>query len=113
MQIKKHENLHFCFVFVDVVEFKNLDGYGKDKKKRASSFNKLPIDINEIINIENFSEFKTIFSGEEKEFTSKDLAKMKKIKLKDAQVALTVLNYLEIVERIGKQGNSYLYKVKN
>lgn len=112
-QYLKHENLHFCFVFVDVVEFKNLDGYGKNKKKRASSFNKLPIDINEIVNIDNFSEFKTIFSGEEKEFTSKDLSKMKKIKLKDAQVALTVLNYLEIVERIGKKGNSYLYKVKN
>ena len=112
-QYLKNKNLHFCFVFVDVIEFKNLDGYGKDKKKKASSFNKLPIDINEIINIDNFEEFREIFNGDEGEFTSKDLAKMKKIKLKDAQIALTVLNYLEIVERIGKEGKSYLYKVKN
>lgn len=108
-----NKNLHFCFVFVDIVEFKNLDGYGKDKKKKASSFNKLPINISEIINFDSFLDFKNIFDGSEGEFTSKSLAKMKKIKLKDAQVALTVLSYLGIVEKIGKDGRSFIYKLHN
>lgn len=108
----KHKNLHFCFVFLNVIEIKNLDGYGKDKKKKASSLNKLPIDIDKILYFDSFEDFKNIFDGTENEFTSRDLSKMKKIKLKDAQVALTVLNYLEIVERIGKSERSYIYKVK-
>ena len=108
----KHKNLHFCFLFLNIIEFKHLDGYGKDKKKKASSFNKLPIDIDEIKYIDNYQEFESIFDGNENEFTSKELSKMKKIKLKDAQVALNVLNYLEIVERIGKSERSYIYKVK-
>ena len=108
----KHKNLHFCFVFLNVIEIKNLDGYGKDKKKKASSLNKLPIDIEKILYFDSFEDFKNIFDGTENEFTSRDLSKMKKVKLRDAQVALTVLNYLEIVERIGKQERSYVYKVK-
>ncbi len=108
----KHKNLHFCFVFLNIIEFKNLDGYGKDKKKKASSFNKLPIDIEKTVYFDSFKEFENIFDGNENNFTSLELSKMKKIKLKDAQVALTVLNYLEIVERIGKSGRSYIYKVK-
>ena len=108
----KHKNLHFCFVFLNIIEFKNLDGYGKDKKKKASSFNKLPIDIEKTVYFDSFKEFENIFDGNENNFTSLELSKMKKIKLKDAQVALTVLNYLEIVERIGKTGRSYIYKVK-
>ena len=107
----KNEHLHFCFVIMDVLEFKNLDGFGLDKKKKASSFNKIPLEIIESVYFENYKEFIKIFNDDEGEFTSKTLAKKKKIKLKDMQIALNVLNYLEIVTRIGCEGRNYLYKV--
>ena len=44
-------------------------------------------------------------------FTTKDFSKSAKIPLSLAQTVLLILTDLEIVDRVGKQGNSYLYKV--
>lgn len=107
----KNENLHFCFVIMDILEFKNLDGFGSEKKKKASSFNKIPLEIIETVYIDNYKDFINIFNENEGVFSSKSLSKKKKIRLKDMQIALNVLNYLEIVTRIGKDGRNYLYKV--
>ena len=41
----------------------------------------------------------------------KDFSKSAKIPLSLAQTVLLILTDLEIVDRVGKQGNSYLYKV--
>lgn len=48
----------------------------------------------------------------EEEFTSKSFAKTLKISLAKAQVALNILNYLEIIQKVGKKGQSYLYQIK-
>jgi len=43
-------------------------------------------------------------------FTCAEFAKIVKIPSKQANVVLNILFYLEIVERIGKKGNAYIYK---
>ena len=44
-------------------------------------------------------------------FTSKVFSKVTKLTIKKATTALNVLTYLNVVERIGKEKNSYLYKI--
>ena len=44
-------------------------------------------------------------------FTAKDFAKYAKIPVKLAQTVLLILTDLALVERIGKEGRSYLYQV--
>ena len=44
-------------------------------------------------------------------FTAKDFAKAAKIQVRLAQTILLLLTDLQIVIRVGKQGNSYLYEV--
>ena len=45
------------------------------------------------------------------EFTAKDFAACAKIPVRLAQTVLLILTDLLIVERIGKQGRSYLYRI--
>ena len=44
-------------------------------------------------------------------FTTKDFSKYAKIPVSLAQTVLLILTDLKIVDRVGKQGNSYLYEV--
>ena len=50
-------------------------------------------------------------SGLPQEFTSEHYAKACKIDKKLASSGLNILHYLGLVERTGKKGNSYIYKV--
>ena len=47
----------------------------------------------------------------ETEFTSKEFAKEAKIHPRMAGTVLHVLHYMGIVERVGKQGNAFVYNV--
>ncbi len=49
----------------------------------------------------------------EEPFHSKDFAKAAHIPLSLAQTVLNILLEMGTVERVGKQGNSYLYRVVN
>lgn len=105
-----NKNLHFYFVYLDLVELKNLDGWDKTHKKNATSVDKLPINIIKEEYYESISDFKKLFNNIDCEFTSKSLSKMTKSRLKDIQVALNVLNSYNVVKRIGKNRNEYVYK---
>ena len=45
-------------------------------------------------------------------FTSTDFARKTKITRQRAATALNVLTYMSVVERIGKEKNSYIYQIK-
>ena len=45
-------------------------------------------------------------------FTSKDFARVCRINKSTAGLALNILNYMGMVKRTGKQGNSYIYEVE-
>jgi hypothetical protein len=46
------------------------------------------------------------------QFTTKDFGKAAHIPASLAQIVLNILHYLEIVKRVGKKGNAYLYEVE-
>ena len=106
-----HPNLSLCIVLVDIEEYRNLDGWSTDKKKGSTRYNRIPIDIAEEIYITTPEEFNMFIPENlENQFTSKDYKAVAKIPLHTAQTGLNILNYVDAVERVGKNGNLYVYE---
>ncbi|MBQ9124039.1 MAG: hypothetical protein IJY10_11215 [Lachnospiraceae bacterium] len=107
-------NLRIKMVFLELEELKLLDGYGKDKKKRASKHDRVPLQLVSEMNMECQEDYMQFipFDLLEEEFTTKEFAKQAKIHPKFSSVVVHVLHYVGILEKVGKQGNAFVYKVK-
>lgn len=110
----KNPNLKIKFVLLDMEEYKILNGWGKQKKNNASKFDRIPICIREEFLIERKEDYMQFIPYDLKEqFTSRDFSKAAHIPQKLATVVLNILDYMEVVERIGREGNAYLYQVRD
>ena len=107
----KKEGLTIILLFLDLEEYRLLNGWSKDKKKGSSRYDRIPISItNEIILScpKDYMQFLPEYLQDT--FTCNEFAKTVKIPVKQANIVLNILHYIEIVERIGKKGNAYIYK---
>ena len=108
-----HPNLKFKIILMDVDEYRLLNGYSKDRKKGSERFDRIPTKLVDEIDITRKEDFITLIPPEiEGEFTAKDFAKSVYIKYRQAQVCLNVLYDLGLVQRVGKLGKAYLYKIE-
>lgn len=110
-QYLKNDRLHFMFMLINIDEYKYLNGWDKTRKKGSSRIERIPTELVDILNInclEDYSYYTKCFS--DNSFTTKDYKKANKSSVKEANVALNILLYLGVVDRIGKQGRLYLYK---
>lgn len=107
-----HPNLNLCIVMLDIIEYRNLNGWSQDKKRGSSRFERIPVDIIDEIYIETISDYIKLIPGDLPHgFTTKDFKKTSGLSLSNAQTALNVLNFLGVVERVGKKGNLYVYEI--
>lgn len=82
------------------------------QKKGSSRFDRIPTELVEEIDITCTQDYMQFVPADlEEPFTTKDFAKAAHIPVKSAQTVLNILYYLEIVTRVGKQGNAYEYEV--
>jgi len=108
----KNENLKFRFALIDMEEYRLLNGWSRDKKKGSERYDRIPTRFAEEVCIERREDYMQFIPFDLAEpFTTKDFAKSAKIPAKLAGTVLLILNDLKVVERVGKQGNSYLYRV--
>lgn len=106
-------NLHFKICMLEVTEYRYLNGWSHDKKRGSSRCDRIPTDILNEVQINSISDYKKLIPDNLPEnFTSKDFSKACKIPTRSSQIALNILNYLEIVTRVSKKRNSYIYKIK-
>ena len=101
------KRLSFCFVFMDVNEVRLLDGYGKDKKKHATSLDRLAGEIYSLTYINSLDDVRDILFPllPDSPFSRDELAKCLKLgglKLWSAQKLLVETGLL-ISERDGKR----------
>ncbi|NLK94830.1 MAG: hypothetical protein GX275_06525 [Clostridiales bacterium] len=109
----KDENLKICIVLLHIDEYRSLNGWSKDRKKGSHCKDRIPFKIEKEIMINSICDYSSLIPKNIPEvFSSKDYSLGAKIKRSTAQTALNILNYLDIVERVGKKGNSILYKIK-
>lgn len=106
-------NLHLKIALIDMEEYRLLNGWSRDKKKGSERYDRIPLKFAEEICIERKEDYMQFVPYDLPEpFTTKDFARYAKISVRLAQTILLILTDLEIVSRVGKQGNSYLYEVK-
>lgn len=109
----KNENLKFRLALIDMEEYRLLNGWSRDKKKGSERYDRLPTRFVEEVCIERREDYMQFIPFDLAEpFTTKDFAKSAKIPAKLAGTVLLILNDLKVVERVGKQGNRYLYRVR-
>ena len=103
--------LHFIISLIDVEETRYLNGWSKNKKKGSSRMDGIPVGIFDEIRIDTLSDYNKFLPDILPEsFTSGDLRKAAKISQKTASTLLNILSEIQIVERVGKKGRSYLYQ---
>ena len=103
-------HLLLCFLEVDEIRF--LNGWSENKKRGSSRCDRIPKDIIEEVRFDCIEDYRRFLpDGLPEEFTSAHYAKACKINQQLASNGLNILNYLGLVERVGKKGRSYVYKV--
>ena len=108
----KDPNLKIKLVLVDMEEYKILNGWSKDKKKGSTRYDRIPLKIVEEIEIECLQDYMQFIPYDLPEpFTVKSFAKAAKINSQRAQVVIHILYHVGVIERIGKEGNAFLYRV--
>lgn len=108
----KDPNLRLRFVLIDMEEYRLLNGWSKDKKKGSTRYDRIPTQLVEEVEINCPEDYMQFVPYElEDDFTTKDFAKAAHIPVSLAQTVLNILYYVGTVERVGKQGRSYLYRV--
>lgn len=117
LQTDRLTSLGFRVITLQANEYKLLDGFGKDKKKRSTKYTIQPtllIDDQEINSISGLTQLTTNALDElcEKQgFTTKDLSRLAKVKIGTARCMANVLSAdgINVIEQVGKKGNSTVY----
>ena len=105
-----HPALSIDIVCLGVEEYRLLDGYGENRKQRATKYERIPVALMDILHLETTADFAQLLPEMLPEpFTSRELGAAAKIRVSDAQKALNVLHGVGAVVRVGKRGNTYLY----
>ncbi len=108
-----HPNLQIRFLFMDMIEYKYLNGSSKDRKKHgACRYDRIPLNLTKEICIdcvEDYMQFLPIDLPNN--FTSSDIAKAARIPKRLVSVVVGIIRDVGIIEQIGKRGRSYLYKI--
>lgn len=104
-------NLRLRIVMVEVEEYRFLNGWSKDRKKGSSCSDRIPIGLDDEINIGSVSDYSKMIPDElPEQFTTKDFSKIAKVSTSLAQVSLNVLCSVGAINLVGKQGRLKLYK---
>ena len=108
----KDPNIRLKLVFLDIEEYRLLNGWSRDRKKGSSRYDRIPTELVEEIDINCIRDYMQFVPYElEGEFTSKEFAKAAHISVSLAQTVLNILYYVGTVTRTGKRGNQILYAV--
>ena len=108
----KDPNLRIKLVFLDMEEYRLLNGWSKDKKKGSCRYDRIPTELVEEVDITCLQDYMQFIPYElEEEFTSRDFARAAHINVQLAQTVLNILYHVGVITRTGKKGNQYLYEV--
>ena len=92
-------------------EIRVMDGYGKDKKSRATKYTKGMDEILEEIEITSCEDVKTLLPMMCNHFTATMLGKTLGLKSRKRYLAVHALENLGLIEKVGKENRSILWKM--
>ena len=113
-QFLANEKFRVCILLLNVNEYRILDGYGKEKKKRATKLDRYPTALIDEIYLENAEDYRRFLPDElSGEFTSSDFRIAAKCDTFTAQRALNILSQLGILECTGRKGRQKAYMISD
>ena len=108
----KDPNLKLRLLMLDMEEYRLLNGWSRDKKKGSSRFDRIPISLEEEVEINCLRDYMQFVPHElEGSFTSGEFAKAAHINISLARTVLNILYHVGTVTKVGKKGKQYLYHV--
>lgn len=105
-------NLSFELLLVDMDEYRLLDGWSRDKKRGSHRYDRIPLRLQDRMILkcpQDYMQF--VPEGLQEPFTSAQFAKAAGFRKDGFSTVLLLLTEMGVVERIGKKGNAYLYRV--
>ena len=107
-----HPNLHFKLMLIKVQDYKLQNGYGKDRKKRAERYERIPICLIDELDIDTPEDFFKIIPRLDGEFAIDALAKALRVDASYARMAINLMIKMDLAEICGKSGRKYIYRYK-
>lgn len=105
-------NLSFRFVLLNIDEYRLLNGWSKDKKKGSHRYDRIPTQLVGEMTIDRIEDYVQLLPIElPDEFTVSDYKEVAHISEDSARLGLHILNYIGVIEKIGKQGRKNLYSI--
>ena len=106
-----HPGLSIHIVFIDLLEYRLLNGWSEDKKKGSWRNDRIPLQYRHTIELHNQLDYQQFLPIELNEtFTSKEFMKISKTSKRITQVTLNILQSVNVIEVIGKHGRLNLYQ---
>ena len=110
-QYLKKEGLTIVLLFLDMEEYRLLNGWSRDKKKGSTRYDRIPVSIKKEVRFACQQDYAVLIPDSlTGEFTCAEFAKAAKINKRQANLVLNILFYLEVVARVGKKGNAFVYE---
>ncbi|HJC58553.1 MAG TPA: hypothetical protein H9700_14540 [Candidatus Eisenbergiella intestinipullorum] len=107
------DGLRLRLVLLDMEEYRLLNGWSRDKKKGSTRFDRIPTRLVEEVCIDCPQDYMQFVPWDlEEPFTFREFAGKAHIRPAQAQLALPILMDTGAVERVGKKGNAWLYRVR-
>lgn len=107
----KKEGLTIVLLFLDMEEYRLLNGWSKDNKKGSSRYDRIPVQITKEVCFKQSRDYEILLPNTlVGEFTSSEFAKAVKINARQANLVLNILLYMDVVKRTGKRGKAFVYE---
>ena len=107
----KKVGLTIVLLFLDMEEYRLLNGWSKDKKKGSSRYDRIPVQITKEVCFKQSRDYEILLPNTlVGEFTSSEFAKAVKINARQANLVLNILLYMDVVKRTGKRGKAFVYE---
>ena len=107
----KKEGLTIVLLFLDMEEYRLINGWSKDKKKGSSRYDRIPVQITKEVCFKQSRDYEILLPNTlVGEFTSSEFAKAVKINARQANLVLNILLYMDVVKRTGKRGKAFVYE---
>ena len=104
-------NLSIRILLLEMEEIRYLNGWSHDRKRGSTRMDRVPVSLLGEVTVGAKVGYEALLpAGLPEEFTSKEFAKGAALSLPSAQRGLLLLHQLGVVDRLGKQGRSYLYR---
>lgn len=104
--------LRFALCFVEVEQYRCLNGYGKQKKMRGEHIDRMPLALHEIVMLETPADYLALLPRDlPMQFCAVEAAQRAKCTESDMRMLLNLLAQLRVVEKCGKRGRANLWQL--